>query len=144
MNAKQKKEIETMLQKLSDAGDALYETREAMGLFEPDESDYEESYRDMIDGAYGEFMGMWASRILETCDPIAYSCGLSDYVNSLDSYDDDPDYQVLIVEEQDGVENFETIVHEINDYMKDNEFTDEDIEEVDEQIESLEREAEYH
>ena len=63
-----------------------------MGNFELEESEYEDKYKDLIDELTGtiKIMGISfnASRILEELDPIAYNCGLSDYVDSLDKIED--------------------------------------------------------
>lgn len=46
----------------------------------------EENYDDMLDDAYGEFTigccTFTASQILRECDPIAYRCGIADFVNA--------------------------------------------------------------
>lgn len=52
--------------------------------WEPDQSEYEEQYCDMLDECYPAVFGICPSRILKECDPIAYNCGLSDYVDGLD------------------------------------------------------------
>jgi len=50
--------------------------------------DTEEQYNDMLDDCYslekvgGPFAHMWASRVLKEVDPVAYRCGLNDYVDS--------------------------------------------------------------
>ena len=39
----------------------------------------EDDYDQMLNEAYGDFMGYSASEILKSIDPIAYSVGFSDY-----------------------------------------------------------------
>ena len=51
--------------------------------------DFIDQYEECLDECNGEFMGMDASYILKECDPIAYRCGLNDYVDSLDISDSD-------------------------------------------------------
>jgi len=63
--------------------------------FELDESEYIDQYDDMLDETNQELFSMLPSRILKQCDPIAYNCGLSDYVNSLD-IEDDMQYKELV------------------------------------------------
>ena len=62
--------------------------------FELEESDYESSYDDMLDKCYTEVFNILPSRILSECDPIAYRCGLYDYLDGLD-VSDDANYQKL-------------------------------------------------
>ena len=55
--------------------------------FELDESDYEDSYIEMLDmdgTVTAGSLEFYPSRILSEIDPIAYGCGLSDYVDSFD------------------------------------------------------------
>lgn len=54
-----------------------------------------EAYDDMLDDVYGEPMGYAASRILREVDPIAYRCGLLDWLDGegidSDDLEDDVD-----------------------------------------------------
>ena len=52
--------------------------------FELDPDDYTEQYEEMLDDCHGDFLGMNASHILKEMDPVAYRCGLLDYLDSLD------------------------------------------------------------
>lgn len=74
--------------------------------WEIDESVFEDSYCDMLDECYPEVFGISPSRILRECDPIAYSCGLSDYVDSLE----------LTVENE--LESEHTELEEINELIE--------------------------
>lgn len=66
--------------------------------FELDSDNYEEQFRGFIDEVSDEVvvLGMRfpPSRVLEELDPIAFSCGLADYVNNLDKTQDQ-EYQEL-------------------------------------------------
>lgn len=66
--------------------------------FEIDEDKYDENYDEWLDEIYGEIMigniSFLPSRILKELDPIAYRCGFSDYIDSLD-IEDDEEYQEL-------------------------------------------------
>lgn len=69
--------------------------------FEIDEDKYDENYDEGLDEIYGEIMigniSFLPSRILKELDPIAYRCGFSDYIDSLD-IEDDEEYQELQTE----------------------------------------------
>ena len=85
--------------------------------FELDESDYEDQYIEAIDSDGAVMvagMAFTASRILQELDPIAYNCGLSDYVDGIDK-EEDEDYKEL-VEELEGLESqIITLEEEIED-----------------------------
>lgn len=51
---------------------------------DPDDSDTEEAYEQMLDEVHGDFLGMSASRILKECDPTSYRVGMSDWLDSCD------------------------------------------------------------
>jgi hypothetical protein len=57
--------------------------------------DCEQVYDDMLDECYnleevgGPFAYMLPSRVLREIDPIAYRCGCTDYIDSLDTYEVD-------------------------------------------------------
>ena len=69
--------------------------------FAIDEDKYDENYDEWLDEIYGEIMigniSFLPSRILKELDPIAYRCGFSDYIDSLD-IEDDEEYQELQTE----------------------------------------------
>lgn len=68
--------------------------------FELDNDDYEEQYKEAIDSEGPVTVAgitFDPSRILQEMDPIAYRCGLADYVDSCEK-DDDPKYQELAEE----------------------------------------------
>lgn len=47
--------------------------------------DYEQMYDDFLDEVYGEInvgVILRASKVLSECDPIAYSCGFSDWLDA--------------------------------------------------------------
>lgn len=77
------------------------EIRNELRNFEIDQEKHEESYRECIDEIDGPVtiagIKFTASRILEELDPIAYRCGLADYVDGLD-VTDDSEYRALEAE----------------------------------------------
>lgn len=58
--------------------------RKEIENFEVNPDDYEQDFDESLDRDYGEFMSYSASYILKQIDPIAYRCGLLDYVDGLD------------------------------------------------------------
>ena len=75
----------------------IAEIKRELEYFEINPDKHEESYKECIDEQGPVIvagMKFTASRILEELDPIAYRCGLNDYVDSLD-VTDDSDYQEL-------------------------------------------------
>jgi hypothetical protein len=79
--------------------------------FELDVDDYENQYRDMLEEISGPVkigsLEYSAARVLEEVDPIAYRCGLVDYVDGLDR-NDDAGYMAL-------EEELETLTDELSD-----------------------------
>ena len=74
-------QIEAKISELSQQAKAL---QDQIDNFELDPDDYAERYDDMLDECHGDFMGMNASYILKKMDPVAYRCGLLDYLDGLD------------------------------------------------------------
>ena len=74
-------QIEAKIAELTAQAKAL---QNQIDSFELDPDDYAEQYDDMLDDVHGEFLGMNASYILKKMDPVAYRCGLLDYLDSLD------------------------------------------------------------
>ena len=74
-------QIEAKIAELAQQAKAL---QNQIDLFELDPDDYVDQYDEMLDDVHGEFLGMNASYILKNMDPVAYRCGLLDYVDGLD------------------------------------------------------------
>ena len=74
-------QIEAKIAELAQQAKAL---QNQIDNFELDPDDYAERYDDMLDECHGDFMGMNASYILKGMDPVAYRCGLLDYLDGLD------------------------------------------------------------
>ncbi len=79
----------------------IAELEDKIDNFEIDEDKYDENYDEWLDEIYGEIMigniSFLPSRILKELDPIAYRCGFSDYIDSLD-IENDEEYQELQTE----------------------------------------------
>lgn len=111
--------IETINQELTDLRNAVsdknvevQDKQNQVDNFEMDESDYEESYQDMLNECYEGVFNILPSTILENCDPIAYRCGLSDYVDCLE-LDDDPDYKELTDELAELIDELHSLEEEL-------------------------------
>ncbi|WLY85674.1 hypothetical protein 241Ecol014PP_00196 [Escherichia phage 241Ecol014PP] len=79
----------------------IAELEDKIDNFEIDEDKHDDKYDEWLDEIYGEIMigniSFLPSRILKELDPIAYRCGFSDYIDSLD-IEDDEEYQELQTE----------------------------------------------
>ena len=53
-----------------------------------EEQDYYDEYDNMLDECNPEVFNILPSTILKECDPIAYKCGFSDYLDSIDIDED--------------------------------------------------------
>lgn len=104
---------------LSNLQRLLADKESQLASFDLDEYDYTEQYKDFIDEITEpvEIMGMsfTASRILEELDPIAFACGLSDYVDSLDITNNDTYQQLeeLIEELESQIDDIESQIDEL-------------------------------
>lgn len=97
----------------------IADKRQEIDTFELDESDYEDSYDDMLDECNEGLFGLTPSRILFQCDPIGYNVGLSDYVDSLD-VEDMEEYENL----KEGLEELESELEDLEEELE--ELEDED------------------
>lgn len=89
--------------KIKQLEDRLEELEIIRDNYEPDESAFEDSYNDMLDECYPEVFNISPSRILSECDPIQYRCGLSDYVDGLET--DIEDVMPEVIEEIEDIES---------------------------------------
>jgi hypothetical protein len=85
----------------------IAELEDKIDNFEIDEDKHDDKYDEWLDEIYGEIMigniSFLPSRILKELDPIAYRCGFSDYIDSLD-IEDDEEYQELQTELEEAKE----------------------------------------
>lgn len=90
--------IQALKDSIESKKEVIATAQSAIDNFEIDESKYEEGYKGLIDECTEviQIMGMsfTPSRVLEELDPIAFACGLSDYVDGIDK-SDDVEYQEL-------------------------------------------------
>jgi hypothetical protein len=119
------KSIEVLSVTLDEKSDQLVITRTALECLELDPCDFEESYIGCLDDCNGEFMGFSASDILKNCDPIAYRCGLLDYIDSIDKEETEEGMELLA-----QIESLESAIEDL----------EADIEAIEEEIEELEEE----
>lgn len=125
---KQKEELESI-------EEILEEAIEERDSFELDESEYEDVYIEMLDEQGDIYIGNISfspSDILSKLDPIAYSIGLTDFVDSMDVTESEG-YREL----QEKVEEVESEKEEIESSIEKNE---EKLEELKEELEEMENE----
>lgn len=70
---------------------AIEQLNDKIEDFEIDPADYEDDYNEVLDEGGAVVVGgceFFPSRILRELDPIAYRCGLNDYVDNIDVSDD--------------------------------------------------------
>lgn len=114
-----KEELETRIEKLTET---IEQKEEEIKNFELDPDKYEGQYIEMLDSEGTITAGgikFNPSRVLKELDPIAFSCGLNDWIDGLNKEDDET-YKEL-------VEELETL--------------DSELEELEEQLEELEEDT---
>ena len=111
------------IEKLEELKYLVEDKERELEKFEIVPDDYEESYDDMLDDCYEEFMGTYSpSYTLKCVDETAWRMGLLDYVDNLD-ISDDKKYQALEEELEELREDLENLK---SDYL------DEILEEIEE------------
>ena len=91
--------------------------------FELDPEDYIDQYEESLDDCHGDFLGMNASYILKEMDPVAYRCGLLDYLDSLDQDEEkmDNDECLALFEELEEIKSeIEELEDELSEIGSDN------------------------
>lgn len=111
----------------------VYNLEKQQDQIELDPDNYEDQFDDMLDESIPEIkIGCFRyspSHVLKNVDPVAYRCGLIDFVDSLDVEDSD-EYKAL-QEEIDDTQN------EIDQLQSDIEDLESEIEDLGNQIEDL-------
>ena len=102
-----KYQIDTYNDEIAELNEAIKDKKGEIDNFQLDPSNYADSYDQMLDDCYGDFMGYNASYILSEVDPTAYRCGMADYLDSLDM-SDDANYQELVEELEELESDLET------------------------------------
>jgi len=105
-------ELNSKLDELIKERDELQNDLDNLGL---DPENYEQEYADSINEYEGEFMGFEAARILKELDPIAYRCGLLDYVDACHPIEDTEEYKELEEEIEEIESEIESIEEEIDE-----------------------------
>lgn len=95
-----------------DLKELIKQKQEEIESFEIDPDNYEDDYCAMLDETNPELFNLQPSRILKECDPIAYRCGLIDYVDTVD-LEDLEEYQTLESELEDLQEELEDLESEL-------------------------------
>ena len=108
-----KAQIEAKIAELSQQAKAL---QAQIDGFELDPDDYAEQYEEMLDDCHGDFLGMNASYILKEMDPVAYRCGLLDYLDSLDQDEEKMDNDECL-ELFDQLEDIESEIEELEEEL---------------------------
>lgn len=99
--------------------EAIKQLQIKIDFYELDPDDYIEEYDNMLDELGTVTIGSLEyspSEVLKTVDPIAYRCGLGDYVDNIDSNDvgeyiemcsdlEDLEYELYQLEEEEEEEN---------------------------------------
>jgi chromosome segregation ATPase len=126
-------------QEIRDLEKEIARVKDDIDRWYPDESDYEEQYDDLLDELHEPMFGISPSRILSECDPIQYSCGLSDYVDSLELTPEDLESELedreadlcsglqceidslktMIEEEESEIEDIESEIEDIESWIGD-------------------------
>ena len=112
-------QIEAKIAELTQQAKAL---QNQIDNFELDPDDYVEQYEEMLDEVNGDFLGMDASYILKGMDPVAYRCGLLDYLDGLDQDEekmDNDDYAELIEELEEIESKIEELEAELSEMDND-------------------------
>ena len=108
-----KTQIEAKIAELAQQAKAL---QAQIDNFELDPEDYTDQYDDMLDDVHGEFLGMNASYILKEMDPVAYRCGLLDYLDRLDQDEEKMDNDKCL-ELFNQLEEIESEIEELEDEL---------------------------
>ena len=102
--------------------DSLRQEQQAL---EVDPDDYTDQYDEMLDESGEVFaggVGFYPSRVLKNLDPIAYRCGLYDYVDSTYSIEDLDEYTEIeekIEEIEDQISDLEDQITEAEEEIQD-------------------------
>lgn len=112
-------DIDVKLAELGYQGDYI---KEKMENIEIDPENYADQFDETLNDVHGEFMGYCASQILKEVDPIAYRCGLNDYVDSSINKSDTEEYQDLegdMISLENQIEDLEDQRCELEDAITD-------------------------
>ena len=117
-------EVEMKEQEIRKMQSQIADKEKQQSQIELDPDDYEDQFDDMLDesgtveaGGYS----FYPSRILEELDPVAYRCGLNDFVDSLDVEDSD-EYKALqeeIDQLQSDIEDLESEIEDLENQIAD-------------------------
>lgn len=103
--------------RIAELEETIEEKKEEIENFELDPDNYEEQYIEMLDSEGTITAGgikFDPSRVLKKLDPIAFSCGLNDWIDSLDK-EDDENYKELLEELERLEEELEELQAELEE-----------------------------
>ena len=103
----------------------VYNLESQQSKIELDPDDYEDQFDESLDDSIPEIeigcLTYSPSHVLKNVDPVAYRCGLNDFVNSLDVEDSD-EYKVLqeeIDQLQSDIEDLENDIEDLESEIED-------------------------
>lgn len=89
---------DTVSRRIEELKEEIIRVENDMRNFEINPENHEDAYKELLNEIHSPFMGKYdAGNTLELIDPVAYRCGLLDYVDSRD-INDDPGYRALAEE----------------------------------------------
>lgn len=110
-----KRILQNQLNELEERANDL---RDSMHVYEVDPDEHVQDYEDMLHDVHGlvEIGSLTydPARVLREVDPVAYRCGLSDYIDSIDK-EEQPDYIEMKEELEDIEADIETVREQIED-----------------------------
>ena len=118
-------EVEMKEQEIRKMQSQIADKEKQQEQIELDPDNYEDQFDDMLDesgtveaGGYS----FYPSRILKELDPVAYSCNLNDYVDSVFDASDSDEYKALqdeIDQLQSDIEDLESEIEDLENQIAD-------------------------
>ena len=120
-------EVEMKEQEILHFADLIADREKQQDQIELDPDDYEDQFDDMLDDSIPEIeigrLTYSPSYVLKNVDPVAYRCGLNDFVDSFDASETD-EYQAL----QEEIDQLESDISDLQDEISDLESEIEELE----------------
>ena len=110
-------EVEMKEQEIREMQAMIADKEKQQEQIELDPDDYEDQFDESLDESIPEIeigcLTYLPSHVLKAVDPVAYRCGLNDFVNSLDVEDSD-EYKEL----QDEIEDLENEIEDLQSQLE--------------------------